>query len=257
MLDNNYDKQMDGTFDEGQKLDNGHQSNSEQIESDLSTENVQRNEIGNAIKKTKINKFRRRKQIRAIFSKTISVVAWFVGICLMCLCLSSLYQQVLNPSGYTGFFGIGEAKVASDSMAPTLLVNDLIFYKEVALDDIAINDIVVYKKTDASTGTEMLIVHQVVNIVDGVVTTQGINNTFPDKAFPASDIVGKYMFKISYIGQLLDAMSTKMAPVMMILAVALIMIIRIVAYSFHKKRTVAKISTNIDNRAAIAHFFDL
>jgi signal peptidase I len=167
-----------------------------------------------------------------------------------------LYQQIFNPGGQTGFFGIGEAIVASNSMEPKLCPNDLIFYKETDVNEISVGDTIVYKKTDAN-GNNMLIVHDVVQIGDGYVTTQGVNNAAPDEAFPISAIVGKYIFKIGKIGAILNLLSTQWAPVVIISTMLMIFAIRIIVYYVHKKRIVADISNNAKTRKALNHFFDI
>jgi signal peptidase I len=167
-----------------------------------------------------------------------------------------LYQQTFNPSGYTGFFGIGEAVVASNSMEPELCENDLIFYLEVDPQEIAINDIIVYEKT-SSTGEPMLIVHQVIDVENGYITTQGINNAVPDEPFPVSWVIGKYIFKIGQFGILLNALSTPMAPLVIILLLVIVFVLRIALYYMHKKKVIKNISTNDYTRAALNHFFDI
>lgn len=209
-----------------------------------------------AIAKKKKSSFEKQKKRRKVISRIALTIIWTIGLCLMCLCFSNLYQQIFNPNGHTGFFGIGEAIVASNSMEPKLCPNDLIFYQETDVDSISIGDTIVYQKTDAD-GNNMLIVHDVIQIGDGYVTTQGRNNSAPDESFPVSAVVGKYMFKIGKIGVLLSLLSTKWAPAVIIGTMLVIFIVRIAFYCANKKKIIDDISSNDKNRAAINHFFEI
>ena len=204
----------------------------------------------------KLMRFESKKKIKKVVSTVLSVVIWIVGIALFMLCLSNLYQEIFNPTGYTGFFNIGEAVVASSSMEPELYENDLIFYKQADVHDITPGDTIVYKK-DNGNNEEILIVHEVISISDGFVVTKGVNNALPDEAFPTTQIVGRYMFKISKIGSLLNILSAKFAPILIILLILCFFGIKIAFFFVKKKVVISNISTNKENRAAINTFFDI
>lgn len=221
---------------------------------EIETENVVKAQEEN--KKNGMSQFERQKLTRKIVSKIISFVTWVISLCLLLLCLSNLYQQTCNPSGYTGFFGIGEAVVASNSMEPKLYANDLIFYKELGDNKVGVGDIIVYEKHGAND-TSMLIVHQVVEINDDQITTKGLNNTQEDEAFPESDIVGKYMFKIPQIGGILNILSTKWAPLVVAIFLVFVCLTRIFIYCVNRKRIISAISSKKETREAIDYFFDI
>lgn len=214
-------------------------------------------EVETVVKKPKKTKFEIQRQIKRIATNVISIIIWIVGILLLFMCASNLYQQVFNPGGYTGFFGVGEAVVASKSMEPMLYENDLIFYNKVETEGINVGDVVVYKKTNAATDETILIVHEVQQISDGYCVTKGINNAVEDEAFPTSAIVGRYMFKVSQAGKLLNLLTTIWAPILIILIMMVAFAARIAYYVIHKKKTIEKISINEDTRLAIDHFFEI
>lgn len=220
-------------------------------------EEVDEDAVREAIIKQKKTKFERQRLIKKIASITITSLVWIVGSLLLLLCASNLYQQFFNPGGYTGFFGIGEAVVASRSMEPMLYENDLIFYHSVDTADVNPQDVIVYQKTDGSSGNTILIVHEVQQIGDGYVVTKGINNAVEDEAFPTSAIVGKYMFKISQAGKLLNLLTTVWAPILIILMIVVVFALRILYYIVYKKKTIEKISNNENTRLAIDHFFEI
>lgn len=228
-----------------------------EVDEDDDEEEDEEAEAENIVKKPKKTKFEIQRQIKRITTNVVAVIIWIIGILLLLMCASNLYQQVFNPGGYTGFFGVGEAVVASKSMEPMLYENDLIFYNAVDVEDIDVGDVVVYKKTNAATDETILIVHEVQQISDGYCVTKGINNAVEDEAFSTSAIVGRYMFKVNQAGKLLGLLTTIWAPILIILIMLVAFAARIVYYMIYKKKTIEKISINEDTRLAIDHFFEI
>lgn len=205
---------------------------------------------------SKLSKFEIKKKIKNTFKKIVSIFLWFVGFVLLFLCLSNLYQQLVNKDEYTGFFGIGEAVVISESMEPEISVNDLIFYKDVPLDKIEVGDVVVYKRVNDS-GETILIVHEVQQLSDGYLVAKGIANAEPDEAVSVDAIVGKYLFKVSNLGIFLSLFSTIWAPIMVAVLFTLFFVVRITLYVIHRKRVIRSISTNEHTRKAVDYFFEI
>ena len=202
-----------------------------------------------------IKKFETKQKVQKTIAKIASGCLWAVGIVLLVLCCSNLYQQMFNAENYTGFFGIGNAIVVSNSMEPNIAVNDLVFYQNTDIENIANGDVIVYKSKRPAE-EERLIVHRVIDIADGYITTQGDNNATPDAAIEYENVVGKYMFKIGKIGAFFALMSTKWAPLIAVVIIWLVIIARIAVYFVHKKKTIAEITTNEGNREALDHFFN-
>ena len=200
-----------------------------------------------------IKKFETKKKNQQMISKIASGCLWAVGLFLLVLCCSNLYQQMFNAENYTGFFGVGNAIVVSNSMEPNISVNDLVFYHNTDIDNISTGDIIVYKSKRAAE-EERLIVHRVVDIADGYVTTQGDNNATPDAAIEYENVVGKYMFKVGKIGAFFSLMATKWAPLIAVAIIWLIIIVRIAIYFVHKKKTIEQITSDEGNREALDHF---
>jgi signal peptidase len=208
-------------------------------------------------KETKIlTEFEKKKKRQKGFCNFVSAIVWLVGLFLFTLCCSNLYQQLFNPTGYTGFFGIGEAVVVSNSMEPKINVDDLIFYREIDTSEIVKGDVVVYQKKNGNDET-ILVVHEVIQIGDGYAITKGINNEIADDAIETSDIVGKYIFKVPGIGVVLSLFSTIWAPIIIAAIFTLIFIIRLIIYFAKRKKTIKHISSNVETREAINYFFDI
>lgn len=206
-------------------------------------------------KKNKSISVSTKKTIKNILMKIIAAILFIISAILLIICGNNLYQNVFNPDGYTGFFGIGEAIVASNSMDPNIQVNDLVFYKKVAIKEISKGDIVVYKKEDTD-GKSVLVIHRINQINDNSFVSQGDNNLVEDNEMPTSTIVGKYIFKINKIGTILRPLSNTLTSIIIIAILVLVFILRILVYVLHKKCIIRKISLNNDTRSALDHFFD-
>ena len=206
--------------------------------------------------KKRLSPFEKKKKRKQNIIRTFAALAWTIGACLFFLCCSNLYQQMFNPDGYTGFFGIGEAVVVSNSMEPKINVDDLIFYKKTDVEELKKNDIVVYKKTNEN-GNPVLVVHRIINIGSGYVTTKGDQNAIADESVSTDAIVGKYLFKIGAIGALFDLFYTLWAPLIVAALFTIVFIVRIIFYFTKRKKVLNSITRSNDTKIAIEHFFEI
>lgn len=117
-------------------------------------------------------------------------------------------------------FGVGIATVLSGSMEPEMSKGDLIFVKEEK--NISVDDIIVY-----DNGNE-LIVHRVILIEDGMITTKGDANTSPDEPISYEAIKGEVVLTVPFIGKIVDFIKTPVGTIIILaLAIALLEIPRI------------------------------
>lgn len=208
------------------------------------------------VKNKKKISFTQKKKVKQVFKTCFAIIFWIIGLVMMFMCISNIYQRQVNPDGYVGLFGIGNATVSSNSMEDILFEGDLIFYKSVDTDQLSAGDIVVYKKNNAQDNT-ILIVHNLMSLENGYAVTQGENNAFPDEAFPTSLIVGKYLFKVPYVGTVLSSMSSQWAPFAILIVILCVFALRIAAYTIHKKKIIDSVSKDVKTREAIDYFFNL
>jgi signal peptidase len=85
-------------------------------------------------------------------------------------------------------FGIGSAVVMSGSMEPTLSVNDWVCIRE--SEEYFVGDVVVYQ-----SGRD-LVIHEIIDINDGVVTTKGPANNTADDPIDIQYVKGRLIFAI-------------------------------------------------------------
>ncbi|MBO5656651.1 MAG: signal peptidase I [Agathobacter sp.] len=134
----------------------------------------------------------------------------------------------LNASRLTGNqipmpFGVGASVVLSGSMEPTLSVDDLIFIKEA--ESYQVGDVVVYQSGNTP------VVHTIIAMEDGMVTTQGDANNVADEPFPVENIKGIVVGSVPRIGALVRIIKTPIGT-----AVILGLAVLLVEMSFRKER---------------------
>lgn len=96
------------------------------------------------------------KKILNICSNILLVIALTIAILFAC----SLGTEKPSVLGYRCLW------VASGSMEPVIHENQYIFCKVTDGDDVAIGDIVAYKKVDDITGIKKIIVHRIIDIYE-------------------------------------------------------------------------------------------
>ena len=110
-----------------------------------------------------------------------------------------IFQAVLKPNKTPSFFGIKSFVIVSGSMKPRLNLGDMVFVKEVTIEELNKNDIISYKDENS------IVTHRIkdIEIVDGIkyFITKGDNNNTKDNCeVSINDIEGKLIFSIPLIG---------------------------------------------------------
>ncbi|MCD8364566.1 MAG: signal peptidase I [Clostridiales bacterium] len=122
-------------------------------------------------------------------------------------------------------FGYGVAVVLSGSMEPVLSVDDLVLIKKT--QDVDVGDIIVFQ----SSGE--LIIHRVISIDAGTIQTQGDANNIADSPVDVSDVKGKLVLSIPYIGKVVRVLKTP--AVILILCVAVVVLMEL-SYRGERRR---------------------
>ena len=106
-------------------------------------------------------------------------------------------------------FGIGIANVLSGSMEPVFSRGTLLIIRET--DEIKKDDIVVYQAENS------LVVHRVIDIEKDQITTKGDANNAPDPAFDRSQVRGKVIAWVPYLGTVMNMIRTPAGVILMLL----------------------------------------
>lgn len=107
-------------------------------------------------------------------------------------------------------FGFGAAVVLSGSMEPTFSTGDLIIVRQEPT--YGIDDIVVFQEG------RTLVVHRIVDMADGTVTTRGDANNAEDEPIEFSAIKGKVLLHIPGVGNVVSFLKTPLGTVLVIAA---------------------------------------
>lgn len=151
------------------------------------------------------------KQIKTILRTLLIIfVSLVVGFNLYTWNAQSLMGNALPmPMGY------GAAVVLTGSMEPTIGEDDLIIVAERPV--YAEDEIVVYQSGS------ILVVHRIMDITDGMVTTQGDANQAADEPVELSAIKGKVIAVIPALGNLVRILKTPTATILLLVAAVLMM----------------------------------
>lgn len=107
-------------------------------------------------------------------------------------------------------FGYGAAVVLTGSMEPTIGADELIFVQ--AQDAYGVDDIVVYQNQS------LLVVHRVIETDGDLVTTKGDANNAADTPVPVSQIKGRVIGHIPYVGAAVKLLKTPAATFALVAA---------------------------------------
>lgn len=127
--------------------------------------------------------------------KFIHIVLSMVLVALIFIILGLGISQYILHKSPPDIFGYAPVDVLTGSMEPVFSPGDVIIIEKNA--DYGKNDIVTY--TDEST----LITHRIIyKTEDGYITKGDANNVADDELVKKSQIIGKYLFTIPYVGLL-------------------------------------------------------
>ena len=112
-------------------------------------------------------------------------------------------------------FGYGAAVVLTGSMEPTIHVNDVILVAE--QPTYAENEIAVYQSGS------ILVVHRILDITDGMVTTKGDANQASDEPVELSAIKGEVVAVIPGLGTVAKILKTPTATAVLVIGAVVLM----------------------------------
>ena len=111
-------------------------------------------------------------------------------------------------------FGYGAAVVLSGSMDPEFSKGDLIVVKET--EDFSLNDIVVFESGNS------LVVHRVVGMGGEEIVTKGDANNVADDPIKSSDVLGRVLFHIPFVGNVVNFIKTPVGTILLVAAAILL-----------------------------------
>ena len=132
-----------------------------------------------------------------------------------------MVKSIINPNKLPDFLGLKTFVIVSESMEPTINPGDAIFIKEVPQNELKENDIISFKDGN------IINTHRIVRINNDngkiTYTTKGDNNKNEDRIAVSYDkIEGKYEFKLSGVGILVEIIKSKVTLVILLIILMLI-----------------------------------
>ena len=123
--------------------------------------------------------------------------------------MTLIIKSKLNNNKIPDIFGFTPYIIVSGSMEPNIPVDNIIITRKVKPEDIKVGDVISFKDKNE----DIVITHRVVEVKDinGIYfyQTKGDNNSSVDQNLvPYSQIQGKYMFKVPFLGKLITYVRT-------------------------------------------------
>lgn len=155
-----------------------------------------------------IDKIERKKKRTITLIKIFNVVILLIIIPILIYNITIIIKYIQNPKETPDFLGFKTYEIVSRSMEDTINKNDIIVVKKVDKNEINKNDIISF-----DNGNE-IITHRIVEIenINGqtLYTTKGDNNRFvDDEKISFEQIEGKYVFKLSKLGYLMNFLKNR------------------------------------------------
>ena len=137
----------------------------------------------------------------------VGIISTLLGLILIfniynVICLKILHKDLATINGY------GILEVVSGSMEPTINTKAKDFEK---------NDIITFYDVNGS-----FVTHRLVKIKDDKMITKGDNNNTEDEELPTKNIVGKYVFKISWLGNVIASLKNPIVSILILVIGVLI-----------------------------------
>lgn len=141
-----------------------------------------------------------------LISKIFKIASYCLFGLIICLSLFVLTLRFLSES--PSIFGYSFYYVLTESMEPEIMAGEIILCKSTDPEDLQVGDIITYI---GETGTlkDMIITHKIVQIDDGIFTTQGVANDLPDPPINSSQILSRYVATIPLAGKLFSVINSK------------------------------------------------
>ncbi len=170
----------------------------------------------------KIDKVQKENQRIQVIERMVSAILYIVLIPIIIFNLTLIVKSFLNPNQTPDFFGYKSFVIMSGSMEPTIKKGDAILVKEVPENEIRIHDIISF-----TTQNKTNVTHRIIGIAEEngkrKYTTKGDNNNTEDKErITYEQMDGKYQFKMSRFGVVINILKSKFTLMILVLIIILI-----------------------------------
>lgn len=165
-----------------------------------------------------IDSINKRKENVKIVKKIIEIIAIILIYNIILIVISSANKMsIINIFGYKSYI------IKTNSMEPTIKVNDVLITKKVEKEKIKVGDVITFIKNGE------VITHRITQIDEnGEYTTKGDNNNIED-TFKISyeNIEGKHIVTIPYLGKIVEILDNKIVFLVITLIILIFMFMAI------------------------------
>ncbi len=149
------------------------------------------------------------------------IVIYILIIPIIIYNISLIVFSIINKNETPCFFGIKTFVIVSGSMQPDLMIGDIVIVKNCDKNDINVGDIISYRSGQS------VITHRIVEFIEsdgqtGYITKGDNNNVKDNVVVKFEDIEGKYIGKISKLGNVVLFLKNKIVIISIILIFYLI-----------------------------------
>ena len=165
-----------------------------------------------------IEAINKRKENVKKAKKVIEIIAIILIYNIILIALSSANKiSVVNILGYKSYI------IKTNSMEPTISINDVVITKKVKKEKIKKGDVITFLQDGE------VITHRITQIEDnGNYTTKGDNNNIEDTfKITYENIEGKHILTIPYLGKIVQALDNKIVFLIITLIILIFMFITI------------------------------
>lgn len=176
--------------------------------------------------KYQVDKISKQIKIEKAIKKVFKVIILALLGMLLIINLMMFFQTNVEHAEIARIGKISVFNIISESMEPTINVNDLIIIQECPEEEIQKGDIITYKK---ESGT--IVTHRItkINKENGksIYTTKGDNNEVEDdEKIEYDQVHGIYLFKIKGIGKIVQNLQKNNVLISVILIIIIFIIIK-------------------------------
>lgn len=176
--------------------------------------------------KYQVDKISKQIKIEKAIKKVFKVIILALLGMLLIINLMMFFQTNIEHAEIARIGKISVFNIISESMEPTINVNDLIIIQECPEEEIQKGDIITYKK---ESGT--IVTHRItkINKENGksIYTTKGDNNEVEDdEKIEYGQVHGKYLFRIKGVGKIVQNLQKNNVLISVILIIIIFIIIK-------------------------------
>lgn len=160
----------------------------------------------------------RRKENVKIAKKVIEIIAIILVYNIILIAISSANKiNIINIFGYKSYI------IKTNSMEPTISINDVVIAKKVEKEKIKTGDVITFLQNGE------VITHRITKIDEnGDYTTKGDNNNIEDTfKITFDNIEGKHILTIPYLGKIVQALDNQIVFLIITLIVLIFIFITI------------------------------